>query len=1630
MEPGSPTTQTAPVNARVAGLDAELAARAGDRSPEILIQFARAFHFGAPLAYFAGRSEASLADEAIAAFDFVEGRRPGEIRVRVTPPAGGSSLVQATLRDQPFLLDTAREALRSEGITVRRFLHPILRTERDAAGRITRVGPRTDPGVSESFLHFEIEPPGSLVAAEKLEMALRESLREAAIAVEDYAQMRGAVESVARSLAAERPSDAEFAAVLHEASEFLLWLLRGNFVLLGFRTYDFDTRGGERYVTVSPRSGLGILRDPGTSAYQLPVAFSNLDPVLRARMMQRIFPLVSKANRESRVHRRARMDYIGIKKLSPTGEIAGEQRILGLFTAQAMNQLASEIPVLRRKLDRILARAQVLEGSHDWRQITRAFNGMPKTELLATDENEIASTIDAVTNFQAQEGVRVACRRDALGLTAAVLVVLPRDRFNAEVRRRIQTALAARFGAPPADYQLALGEEPYARLHFYFPLAAKGELPPTEGLERDVQEAIRDWDDRLRDEIEAQVGSDRGADLAARFGGRLPATYRETFTAKDAVGDLPIFDELGSHGGVRLKIVPGPPRGGETTTLLRLYRAQAKFYLSDVMPILTQLGLRVLDEMTFRVEGENRTVVYLHTIRVQDGRSREGAAPAVPEERWGLLGDAILALLDGRYENDGLGALTVSAGLSIRQIDLLRACIHYFRQLRVAYTRASMIQALAANPAIAVRLVEHFELKFRPGPAGKSAPPAGRTEPPAARAEMAAGRAEPLGASRQALQSLLDGVQNLTEDRVLRGLLEIIDATVRTDYFQERGTLGRISFKVESGRVSFMPPPVPLYEIFVHNAEMEGIHLRSGKVARGGIRWSDRRDDFRTEILGLMHTQVIKNAVIVPVGSKGGFVLKAARDAREELPSQVTRQYRTLITGMLGLTDNLVDGKVVHPPETVIYDGPDPYLVVAADKGTASFSDLANSIAAERRFWLDDAFASGGSRGYDHKKEGITARGAWECSRHLLRELGIDPDGEIAVAGIGDMSGDVFGNGLLLSQRFKLVAAFDHRHVFIDPSPDLKKSFEERRRLFALPRSSWADYKTEVISKGGGVYRRDSKRIELSAEAREALRTSAGPLTGEELVREVLKAPVDLLWNGGIGTYVKAAGESNGDVGDSRNDGSRIDAGELRARVVAEGGNLGFTQAARIECALRGVKINTDFIDNSAGVDLSDHEVNIKIGLAEAIRLKKLDRGGRDALLKEMTAEVCGLVLADNRQQTQLLSIEERASREDLGDMAVLAGELFEGKLLDPQLERFPDAAELRRRGERRTGLVRPELAQLVAFTKIDLFRSLVETGLAETAGFEEYLLGYFPAPLRSRFGEVLKAHPLRREIQMTVLTNELVNRMGVTFVSRLRRELGAGVDEVVAAYRAGRLLLDREDLPALVGEMLAAGSLSPAAGGELILIHRRAMESVAGWLLRDWPAPTAKGKGRADVSAVVKQLAEPFGRVAAWLREAAPAFVRESAAAGEMDLAARGVPDGLAARAAALGLERHIPPILSVARGEKVDPRRAAAFFFALQAQLGWEEIEAAAARIPAPDPDDRSAARALVAELRSLLAKLAAAALRSAGPDGEPAAAVEEFLAARGPALAAYRRALPAEGRTFTLGSLMVLAERMRRV
>ena len=1622
--PPAVSAARAPASApdRLDGILSALARRAGDRrsglSRDVLAAFGRAFHFGTPGAHFTGRDDAALADELLSTFELAQGRQPNEVRVRVVAATPTRSVLQVTLRDQPYLLDSVRETLRAEGIAVHRYLHPILRVERAADGSLKSVRPRPEPGTAESFLHFEVEPLDPARGA-RLEAAVRRSLADAVRVVDHSAAMRASVESVASGLVTAASSagagNGGLRVELEEAAAFLSWLLKGNFTLLGVRSYTFAPRGGELSVVADPGSALGILHDVATSAYRDPVPLSKLEPSLQARMLQRIVPLVSKTNRESLVLRRSRMDYIGIKKLRPDGAVVGEHRILGFFTPQALNQLSAEIPVLRRKLEWILARAQVLPGSHDHMHLVTVFNSLPKAELLATGCEEIARSVDAAMEMESRDGIRVDLRRDSLDRGASVMVILPRDRFSSEVRLRIQDSFARVFGCPAVDYRLALGEEGYARLHFYFQLTPGATLPASAVLEREVQFAVRTWDDALREELLARLGEEQGGDLASRFAGIFSPSYRATFEPSQAVDDLPVFEELSRAGGVRLRLCEGPTRGSEGTTLLRFYRAGSKFYLSELMPILSNLGLRVLDELTFRVSRPGVQRVYLHTIRAQASSRAAGGFSEIAPERWSAVVEAVLALLEGKYENDGLSALVVTAGLSARQVELLRTFVHYLRQLRAPHTNASMVQALCDTPRIAAALVAHFETKFRPSREAVADPLAEGRD-----------REKPLQRSRAAVLELLDAVDDLSRDRILRALLETIDATVRTNYFQAGETLPRIGVKVRSAKVGFMPKPVPLYEIYVHNAEMEGVHLRSGRVARGGIRWSDRRDDFRTEILGLMRTQQVKNAVIVPVGSKGGFVLKRPGDAQSDLAQQVTRQYRTLISGLLDITDNLVGGTVVHPKDAVLYDEPDPYLVVAADKGTATFSDLANRIAAEYDFWLGDAFASGGSKGYNHKKEGITARGAWECAQHLLRELSVDPSGPLSVAGIGDMSGDVFGNGLVLSTQFRLVAAFDHRHIVLDPSPDLARAFAERKRLFELPRSSWADYDGALISKGGGVWRRDQKRIPLSPEARGLLATQATELTGEELVREILRMPVDLLWNGGIGTYFKASSESHGDVGDSRNDSCRVDATEIRARVIGEGGNLGLTQAARVECALRGVRLTTDFIDNSAGVDLSDHEVNIKIALESALAAKRVAGAERDGLLEQNTDAVCGLVLRHNRQHAQLLSVEEALAREDLLEHAALAQDLTEAGLLDPRFERFPDDGEMRRRAERRAGLLRPELAILLGFSKIEVARALRESTLLESEGFEEFLVSYFPPALLSKLGGVERLHPLRREISVSQLLNEMFHRVGMGFVSRFRREVGATSEEVVAAWRAGDLLLGGAEIIETLRDGWAEGRIPGAAALELLRSLRRASAAMTGELLRGWPR--SSGGGRVSVKGVLDQHTAAARETARWIA-ARPAAVVDEILEGEARLAALGAPDALAAAVESLEQRSaHFPAARAAVEigASVVDAVEA---YAATRVVLTISMVERSAEQIPAADVADRAAARVLLAKLRSQAVAIALKSVEGRGSTS-PTAAAQSLLASRPAQRAAYQRALPAAGRPFTLGLLMALLERLHRL
>ncbi|MBI4586574.1 MAG: NAD-glutamate dehydrogenase [Planctomycetes bacterium] len=1580
---------------------------------DFLVEFAEAYHFRTPPAYLARKSSLELVDEILLTYQLMERRKPEEIRVRVLQqPSAKPALLQTNMSDQPFILDTVLEILRASEIQTRSYLHPILQVERDPEHRMTAVRPRTAPGSHESVLFFELQPLRDEAACRALEMEVRESLLDARRAVEDFYLMKRQVDSIVREIQTYPALHAAEKQDMQEAAELLRWLQADNFVLLGYRFYRFFQMGGELHVQAAPGSGLGILRDETGSAFMNPVPVSQINESLQARLRLRIFPLISKTNRVSRVHRRISMDYIGIKQVNAEGEIAGEHRILGLLTVEALNQMGSEIPVLRQKLKNILERAQVLEGSHDYKRIIAVFNSIPKAELFSSSDEVIGQSIEEIIALQKENEVRVSCRPDLLGRGASVMVIIPRDRFNSTARRRIQTALSGRFGSPAADYRLALSDEPYARMHFYFTdESGKLRIPRLSDLESLVVEAIRTWEDEFLEQLMRAHGAEAGARLAQRYAPLLPEAYRTVISPENAAADVELFEKVRAAGRMQIAIQRDASPPGKEATEIRLFRAGEKFLLSEIMPVLANLGMLVIDESTFAVQGSEVPLCHLHAIRV---KKRDGQP--VPAERWPLLSEAILAVLDGQYENDALNELVVTAQLTVRQVELIRTYVHYFRQIGAPYFRASIASALSAHAPLTGHLIQYFLAKFDPA-----------LEPKDPRQRLAG----PLKEIRDRIAGGLDKITDLNEDRIIRGLFGLMEATARTNYFQKGGLLPHLAIKIESRKIPFMPRPVPLFEIFVHNAEMEGIHLRSGMVARGGIRWSDRRDDFRTEILGLMRTQVTKNAIIVPVGSKGGFVLKRAPESRDQIAAEVERQYRTLISGMLDLTDNRAGGKICHPPEAVIYDLPDPYLVVAADKGTASFSDVANQIAKDYGFWLGDAFASGGSRGYDHKKHGITARGVWECVRRHFRELGIDMDKQaFTVAGIGDMSGDVFGNAMMLSRNIKLVAAFDHRHIFIDPDPDPKPSFEERARLFKLPRSSWADYRLELILKGGGIFPRLSKSIPLSPEMRKFLGTEDESMTGEEMVKAVLRLPVDLLYNGGIGTYVKASHESHADARDDKNDAVRVDASELRCKVVGEGGNLGFTQAARVEFAKSGGHIHTDFIDNSGGVDLSDHEVNIKIALAGLMRQGRMDEARRNRLLEQIASAVCGLVVATNRSQAQILSLEEGFSRANVSEHLDLLEDLQYAGILDPHLDRFPDDPELARRAEKGLGLLKPELATLLAFSKIETSRALRESDLLDALGFESYLPSYFPPAVIECCGEVLREHPLRREIAVTVFTNELVHRCGITFVSRLRRDLGCSIAEVARAYRVADGLIEGSEFFKQVEALMDAGALALGAGSGLMQSYRDAVADIACWLVRSWPS--GSGGQPLAVVAVIEEMRPWFQRTSTWLEQEAPEHARRRFAARRDEIAAAGAPVPLADRAARFDFQREIPPLVPIALQSGIAPEKVADLYSAIRDALGMPQVMSALSKLPATAPDDRSAARALKEELRTLTLKLTERIAAACLDGGDCGKLVGQFFYDNWPAVEPYRKLIEAaeRGRPWTLSSMIVLSERLRRL
>ena len=1486
-------------------------------------------------------TEFDLYGAALAHWHFLQRRRPGELKVHVYTPnleehgwQSTHSIVEIVTDDMPFLVDSVAMALTREGTAIHAFVHPIVKVVRNDEGQLLDLLPWETDGLAESLIHVEIDRQVDRAVLDDLAVKLRRVLADVQAAVVDWPAMRERARAIVAELD-ERPPPVTLDE-LTDAKALLEWMADDHFTFLGYREYELQTQEGEDALTSVPNSGLGILRE----AERKPAShsFARLAPEARQLARARNLLNLTKANSRATVHRPSYLDYVGLKHFDERGAVAGEHRFLGLYTHTVYRASPWEIPVLQRKAEHVVERSGFVAGGHDYKALVEILESYPREELFQIEEDELFDTALGILHLGERRRVRLFVRRDAFGRFVSCLVFLPLERYNTGVRRRIERILQEELDGSSIELSARVSESTLARLHIVVRTAEGGPREyDVRAIEARVAEATRDWSDDLHDVLIEHVGEDGGAELSRRYGEAFPPAYRDAFTPHAAVADIQRIERLDPNGDLDVSLyLPLESPAGHLA--FKLFRSGQPILLSDVLPLLENMGARVTDERPFEVRPAGDDPVWIYDFGLDYGENVELHADRVRQ----IFQDAFADTWRGGLENDGFNRLVLGAELNGREVALLRAIAKYLRQGGSTFSQAYMEDALARHPELVRLLVELFRLRFEP-----------------LRADDAKARMPGLV---EEIEGRLDAIASLDEDRILRSFLSVIQGMLRTNYFQT-GEDARpkpyLSFKLDPAGIPDLPAPRPMFEIFVYSLQTEGVHLRAGKVARGGIRWSDRREDFRTEILGLMKAQTVKNAVIIPTGAKGGFVLKRPPVEREALRAEVVECYGILVRGLLDLTDSVVGERAVAPGDTVRYDDDDPYLVVAADKGTATFSDIANGLAAEYGFWMGDAFASGGSTGYDHKGMGITARGAWESVRRHFRELGTDIEtSDFTVVGIGDMSGDVFGNGMLLSRHIRLIGAFDHRHVFLDPDPDPEQGFEERARIFALPSSSWADYDERLISTGGGVFARTAKSITLSPEARAALATDATTLTPNELIRTLLGAPVDLIWNGGIGTFVKAKHETHAEVGDRMSDAIRIDAEELRARVVGEGGNLGFTQRARIAFASRGGRILMDAIDNSAGVDCSDHEVNLKILLDAIVAEGDLTEKQRNALLAEMTDEVADLVLRDNYEQTQAISTTVAQATSMVDVHARYIRHLEQKGKLDRGLEFLPDDDTLIERKAAGQGLTPPEVAILLSYSKVALYEELLASDLPDDPNLAGELTRYFPTPVRQRFRARLVRHALRREIVASQVTNDLVNRGGTTFAFRLNEETGAAGPEIARAFVVAREVFSLQrlwdDIEHLDGRVAAQTQLA------MLLKTRTLLERATRWFLRNRPRPL----DIADASL-------RFGPGAAALAVAAADVMcsadRNAAHQAAEELVGAGVPHELADRVGYLGSLLPVLDLVEVAAITGVRLDDAMAVYFAIDDRLGLHALRELISALPRQERWEALARRALWEDLQS---------------------------------------------------------------
>ena len=1520
------------------------------------------------------------------------------------------TVIEIVNDDMPFLVDSVTMEVNRCGLTLHSAIHPVYRVWRDAQGAISRIEAggagssetdSTNRSRLESFIHFEVDRCSEAAKLAELRANIARVLGDVRAAVEDWSKMQAVAKETIKALAARENSD--------EASEgraFLEWMVADHFTFLGLRDYALVPHNGGFALRGVDNTGAGILRE----TLRLPDT-PDLTPLPRtaAAIIDADAPIfLTKANSRATVHRPGYLDYVGVKLFGPDGKLVGERRILGLYTSTAYTGSISDIPIVRRKCANVMRRAGFLAKGHLHKSLVTVLEQYPRDELFQANEDELYDIALGILRLQEHQRTRMFIRRDRFERFVSCLVFVAREKYNTDLRRRIAKLLAGAFNGTSVEFTPLLSESPLARIHIVV-RTNTGVLPEvdTRELEARLVQATRRWQDDLADALLERFGEEEGNRLLQRYGDSFPAGYREDYAARTAVRDIELIEAAQRDETLSMNLYR-PIEASPRAFRFKVYRAGQSIALSRSLPMLEHLGVRVDEERPYLIEPAGSSPAWVQDFALELTDDVEFDIERVKT----LFEEAFARVWSGEVENDDFNRLVLRGGLAAREVSILRAYAKYLRQVGSTFSDAYIERAVTGNPALARGLVDLFLTRFDPA--------------------VGAARAERIEALIKGIEAALDQVPNLDEDRILRQFLGVINASIRTNYFHRDATgepLPYLSFKLDPSRVPGLPEPKPMFEIWVYSPRVEGVHLRGGRVARGGLRWSDRREDFRTEVLGLMKAQMVKNTVIVPVGSKGGFVVKnppAAGD-REAFMREGIACYQTFLRGLLDVTDNRQGGAIVGPPDVVRHDSDDPYLVVAADKGTATFSDYANAIAREYGFWLDDAFASGGSVGYDHKKMGITARGAWESVKRHFRQMGVDTQTtDFAVVGVGDMSGDVFGNGMLLSRHIRLLAAFDHRHIFLDPDPDPATSFAERERMFALERSSWADYDHTKISSGGGVFPRTAKAIPISPAVQAVLGVSATALAPNELIRAILLAPVDLLYNGGIGTYVKATRETHAQAGDRANDAVRVNGAQLRAKVVAEGGNLGLTQLGRIEYAQKGGRINTDAIDNSAGVDCSDHEVNIKILLGLVVADGEMTEKQRNVLLAEMTDEVGLLVLRDNYQQTQALAIAGRYGSESFEAEVRLVRMLERNGRLNRTIEFLPNDEEIAERQAAKSGLTSPERAVLLAYSKMWLYDELLESDLPEDSLVADMLREYFPKPLQTRFADAASRHPLKREILATHLANALINRVGCAFVHRLQEETDAKASDIVRACMMARDVFDIDDVWLQIDAL--DNHVADDVQARMFVDVARLMERAALWFLRQLQTEQS-ARDAASVRALIDRCREAAARLAPRWPALLPSAELEALDERRGALEVAGVNAELAGRVASGEISAAVLDVAEVASNVAQPLEHVAGVYFALGTMLDYAFISERANALPTHTHWDMLARAAALAELARIKRAVTISALARAPERATAETIATAWREQRAPQLARFAQ-LIAEQRASggaSLSMLLVLVREM---